>query len=301
MDARTRLGWIRLYEEVGDAGIVCRRCGISRPTLRKWWRRYHEQGAAGLEARSRRPRCSPAQKVFAHEEALILTLRRERKLGVKRLRNELIREHGLELAVDTIHKVLVRHGEGRPKRRLLRRKGTKRYSRPIPGDRVQVDVCKIGPGVYQYTAIDDCSRFQLVGIYPQRTAGNTLHFPERVLEEMPSRSSASRPTAARSSSPTRSRTSSAPGGSSFAPSGRAPRTSTALGRLLPTVPAGMDRPPCGRWLSGRSAPRSRSSGRPATLRPQRCRTRSTSGSTSTTGSARTAPSVAAPRSTASAS
>lgn len=40
MDARTKLGWVRLYEEVGNAGVVCRRCGISRSTLRKWWRRY---------------------------------------------------------------------------------------------------------------------------------------------------------------------------------------------------------------------------------------------------------------------
>ena len=52
MDARTRLGWIRLYERVRNAGLVCRRCGISRPTLRKWWRRYQAEGEAGLEARS---------------------------------------------------------------------------------------------------------------------------------------------------------------------------------------------------------------------------------------------------------
>src|SRR5215213_8088475 len=55
MDAGARLGWVRLYEEVGDAGLVCRRCGISRPTLRKWWRRYQAEGEAGLETRSRRP------------------------------------------------------------------------------------------------------------------------------------------------------------------------------------------------------------------------------------------------------
>jgi len=34
MDARTRLGWVRLYEQLGKAGLVCRRCGTSRPTLR---------------------------------------------------------------------------------------------------------------------------------------------------------------------------------------------------------------------------------------------------------------------------
>src|SRR3954452_6611588 len=70
------------------------------------------------------------------------------------LRNELARRHGLKLALDPIHKVLVRHGENLLKRPKLRRKGTRRYSRPVPGDRIQMDVCKIGPGLYQYTAIE---------------------------------------------------------------------------------------------------------------------------------------------------
>jgi transposase-like protein len=117
MDARTRLGWIELYRTVGNAGVVCRRCGISRPTLRKWWRRYQVLGVAGLEEESRRPCHSPARKVFDREEELILQLRRERGLGIKQLRNELIREHAITLALDTIHKVLVRHGESRLKRR----------------------------------------------------------------------------------------------------------------------------------------------------------------------------------------
>jgi transposase-like protein len=125
MDAPTRLGWIKLYEEIGDAGVVCRRCGISRPTLRKWWRRYQAQGAAGLEERSRRPRSSPGRKVLEREEGLILQPRRERKLGLKRLRIELIRSHGLRLSLDTLHKVLVRHGLNRlPHRPKLKRKGT---------------------------------------------------------------------------------------------------------------------------------------------------------------------------------
>src|SRR5271157_3841863 len=34
MNPKTRLVWLKLYEETGDAGLVCRRCGISRPTLR---------------------------------------------------------------------------------------------------------------------------------------------------------------------------------------------------------------------------------------------------------------------------
>lgn len=35
-EVKQRLGWVQLYEQTQDAGFVCRRCGISRPTLRKW-------------------------------------------------------------------------------------------------------------------------------------------------------------------------------------------------------------------------------------------------------------------------
>ncbi len=184
-DARTRLGWVKLYEQVGNAGLVCRRCGISRPTLRKWWCRYRAEGEASLESRSRRPHTSPGRKVLAGQEELILRLRRERQLGIKRLKNELVRQHGLKLALDTIHKVLLRHGENQLKRPRLKRKGTRRYSRPVPGDRVQMDTCRIRPGLYQYTAIDDCSRWQVLGLYPRRTAANTRDFLKHVLKGMP--------------------------------------------------------------------------------------------------------------------
>src|SRR5919206_2705042 len=140
MDAQTRLGWIKLYEETGDAGVVCRRCGISRPTLRKWWRRYRAEGVAGLAERSRRPRSSPGREVLEREERLILQLRRERKLGLKRLRIELIRNHGLRLSLDTLHEVLVRHGLNRLSRPKLKRKGTKRSA-----DRSRAIACRWTP------------------------------------------------------------------------------------------------------------------------------------------------------------
>ena len=33
-EIQQRLQWVRLYEETGNVGLVCRRCGISRLTLR---------------------------------------------------------------------------------------------------------------------------------------------------------------------------------------------------------------------------------------------------------------------------
>ena len=40
--------------------------------------------------------------------------------------------------------------------------------------------------MYLYTAIDDASRYMVLGIYSRRSAKNTVHFlSERVIEEMP--------------------------------------------------------------------------------------------------------------------
>lgn len=101
-----RLQWVKLYETSGDAGFVCRRCGISRPTLRKWWRRYLAQGIAGMESHSRRPKRSPSTKTGTCEVALILELRFQRNLGARRIQIELKRLHSISLAIATIHKVL---------------------------------------------------------------------------------------------------------------------------------------------------------------------------------------------------
>jgi transposase InsO family protein len=182
---RQRLGWIRLYEQVRDAGLVCRRCGISRPTLRKWLQRYQAQGVAGLLSQSRRPRRSPRQRVGPKDVALILELRRSRRLGIKRLRNELIRLHQIRFSLATIHKVLRRHDASRLSERRWRRRVPQRYSRPIPGDRVQMDVCKVAPGLYHYVAVDDCTRYRVLGLFPRRNGSHTIAFLERVVEEMP--------------------------------------------------------------------------------------------------------------------
>ena len=84
-DIRKRLRWVQLYEETGDAGVVCLRCGISRPTLRKWWSPYQEDGEAGLKDESRQPKSFPAKKVLQANEQLIEDLRK-RKLRHRRSR-----------------------------------------------------------------------------------------------------------------------------------------------------------------------------------------------------------------------
>jgi transposase InsO family protein len=183
-EIKKRLLWIKLFGETQNAGIVCRRFGISRPTLRKWLRRYKNRGLEGLISQNRRPIQSPAKKVFSEQEQWILDLRKNRNSGARCIQNELRRIHGFNLSLATIHKVLTKH-RVKPLVRLRRGLHQKRYSRPIPGDRVQMDTCKIAPRLYQYTAIDDCTRYQVLALFPRRNAESTLEFFEKAIEEMP--------------------------------------------------------------------------------------------------------------------
>jgi hypothetical protein len=183
-ESKKRLLWIKLFEEIQNAGMVCRRCGISRPTLRKRLRRYQNSGLEGLISENRRPIHSPAKKIFSEQEEWILDLRKNRNSGARCIQNELRRIHGFNLSLATIHKVLTKH-RVKPLVRLRRGLHQKRYSRPIPRDRVQMDTCKIAPGLYQYTAIDDCTRYQVLALFPRRNAESTLEFFEKAIEEMP--------------------------------------------------------------------------------------------------------------------
>ena len=183
-EIKKRRLWISLYRDTMDAGLVCRRCGISRPTLRKWVRRYEKFGENGLINLSRRPHKSPKRVITEEMKSWIIQLRKEENLGVRRIQNELKWRYSCKLSLASIHKVLKRQ-EVPPLRKTRRFRKPKRYSRPIPGDRVQFDTCKIRPGLYLYTAVDDCSRYIVLGLYSRRTAKNTIHFlTERVIEEM---------------------------------------------------------------------------------------------------------------------
>ncbi len=179
-EIQQRLQWGKLYEKAGDAGIICRRCGISSTTLRRWWRRYLSQSMVGLESHSRRPESSPSIKTGSAEVALTLELRSLRNLGARRIQSELKRLHSIYL----ICKVLCQN-QAKPVVKFRCKAVFIHYERPVLGGRVQMDTCKVGPCLYQYTSVDDCTRYRVLKFYSRRTAENTLDFIDYVTEEMP--------------------------------------------------------------------------------------------------------------------
>ena len=110
---------------------------ISRQCAHKWWRRYRDEGVAGLEDRSSRPHTCPHQTP-ARVERRIVALRRSRKLGPARLAGI------VDVPASTVHRVLVRHGVNRlrwldrPTGQPIRRIHTSRC-----GELVHIDVKKL--------------------------------------------------------------------------------------------------------------------------------------------------------------
>jgi transposase len=102
-EIQRRLRWVELFLKVKNCSVVCLRCGISRPTLRKWVRRFQENGLDGLRAESKRPKNSPAAKLSDKHREWIRELR-TRGLGSRRIQNELNRVHNFELSRTTIDK-----------------------------------------------------------------------------------------------------------------------------------------------------------------------------------------------------
>lgn len=183
-EIKTRFRWVTLYLETKDAGLVCRKCGISRPTLRQWVRRYQSDGMAGLQTKDKRPQNTPEKKVTAQIEQWVLELRK-RRLGSRRIQSELKRLHDCSLSRRTIQTVLDSAQQPPLVKTRRPRKAVKRYTREIPGEWVQIDTCEIADGLYQYTAINDCTRMKVIKLYAQRSAENSLDFFEYVVEELP--------------------------------------------------------------------------------------------------------------------
>lgn len=168
-----RLAIFRYHEDGHSVALTCRRYGIARETYYKWQRRYRALGVEGLRDRSTKPYHCP----FAiSPEAIdkIIYLRQNYHFGPLKLSMYLKRHHQLEISVSGVWRVLRRHHLNRlpsSQRYKPHKERWKLYEKPQPGQCLQVDVKFISPlagrpkRLYQYTAIDDCTRLRVLRIY----------------------------------------------------------------------------------------------------------------------------------------
>ncbi len=193
-NANRRLAIIRHAQEVtGNVALTCRYYGISRQVFYTWLRRYEEEGVDGLRDRSRRPLHSPTA-TKTEVVGKIIHLRQHYHFGPQKISMYLQRYHDIEISTSGVWRILKRLDMNRlpaSQRYKPHAKRWKRYEKPLPGHRVQVDVKFVAPiggskkKYYQFTAIDDCTRLRILRIYDRLNQKIAIQFIDYVFEKLP--------------------------------------------------------------------------------------------------------------------
>jgi transposase InsO family protein len=162
--------------------------GLSARTIRRWTRRYEAGGVLALVPRYTKRRRS---RLTPQVLELIRHARTVERFGCTRTRLWLQRVHQISLAAHTIHRAFHRLELPRLSRTPKRRPRQLRlFAKEEPGDSVQIDVkfVKIqGRQYYQYTAIDDCTRYRVLRLYRRLDARTSLAFWRVVQQALPFR------------------------------------------------------------------------------------------------------------------
>jgi transposase InsO family protein len=181
--------------ETRSVAWTCRHFGISRQAFYKWKKRQAAHGDAGLCDRSRAPRCSPratAKEVVSK----ILHLRQTYHFGPGKIADYLKRFHETTIARSTVHRILIQHGLNRlpaSQKHRPHHKRWQRYEKPQPGLRLLVDVKFLerlpstGKRLYQFTAIDDCTRIRVLKVFDACNQRTAIRFIDDVRRRLPFR------------------------------------------------------------------------------------------------------------------
>ena len=146
-----------------------------------------------LRDRSSRPRVCP-NETKAEVVGKIIYLRQTYHFGPHKIAMYLKRYHDIDISPSGVWRILKRLDMSRlPSSQRYRRHTDrwKRYEKPLPGHRVQIDVKFISPlqgsrkRHYQFTAIDDCTRLRVLRIYDRLNQKSAIQFVDYVLEKLP--------------------------------------------------------------------------------------------------------------------
>jgi len=191
MDVRRKVVLFFEADKLGNVVLACDKLGYKRSYYYYWYNRLKgaDWDITALHERSRKPLSHP-KTTSVDKVKLIKQLRRQTNYGPERIAYYLQKDHGITMAPSTIGHVLKREGLIQAKPKKAKKKHTKRYQMPNPGGLVQMDVKYVpylikGQRYYQFTAIDDCSRWRFADIYPEKSTYSTKLFTEKLIKEAP--------------------------------------------------------------------------------------------------------------------
>lgn len=182
----------RRLKSVSDAARLHR---VSRQSIHRWIARY-DGTLQSLMDRSKRPHSHPNQHTKEEIRRVLSVARHNKRLGLVCLWIHLKLSFGYKRTVAALYRLLRREGVIPVPTKSRHRRKPKPYEvLLVPGERVQVDVkyvpksCMVGGlagrKAYQYTAMDECTRWRYTAAFDELSTYNSVIFIKQLLKRFP--------------------------------------------------------------------------------------------------------------------
>jgi transposase InsO family protein len=188
---------VKCAEKKGKS-YAAQKYGVSLSSVKRWSKRYDGTWQS-LKERSHKPHKHPKQHTPEEETAIRrVFLAVYQRYGWDGVYAELIKRGEYKRSFGGMYRAATRMGLGYGKERKRPPRSARRYPElTTPGEKVQIDVkevpyhCLKGAAkqdnkrLYQYTAIDECTRIRFVYGYEEHTPENSVDFLGRIKEVFP--------------------------------------------------------------------------------------------------------------------
>ena len=194
--AKNRQAAVHWSERYGKSAAA-RKYRVSLSSIKRWCKRYDGTWQS-LKERSHRPHSHPKQHTRAEEAAIRVSFSKAYfRYGWDGVYAELKAQSYTRSFAGMYHAAR-RLGLGWGKARKRPRRASRRYPElSTPGEKMQIDVKEVpyhcltgaakrdGKRLYQWTAIDECTRLRFVFAYEEHTPENSVDFLRRLIEVFP--------------------------------------------------------------------------------------------------------------------
>jgi transposase len=180
--------------KTNNVSMTARHFRVSRQSVHRWIAKY-DGTVESLMDRSKRPRFHPNQHTPEEIKKILSVWYHNKRLGLVCLWVRLKQNFGYKRSVTALYRLLRKQGVMPPPSKRKRHKSKPYEPILMPGERIQVDVkhvpskCLVGSlagrKYYQYTAIDECTRWRYAAIYDGYSTWHSKRFVKELLERFP--------------------------------------------------------------------------------------------------------------------
>jgi len=179
------------YAEKHSVTETAIRYKTSRKTVYKWIKRYDGTTDSLLD-RSHKPKTSPRAHTEKELKQICRRLKKYKWLDLLLAYQELIERDGYTRSYGVFKRIAAKMRAAKPTKKKAKKK-PKPYKRAdYPGQKIQIDVKYVprycvadGKKYYQYTAVDECSRWTFREMYDEHSTYSSKDFLEKLIKHAP--------------------------------------------------------------------------------------------------------------------